>query len=66
MAEGKDWLEDPVKTCELRQIFTPLTYTHKNRNTGEPEDLKDISELLRDDTLGEDGSVRILVQGTLS
>ena len=66
LAEGKDWLDDPVKTCELRQIFTPLTYSHINRNTEEPEDVKDISELLRDDTLGKDGSIRILVQGTLS
>ena len=66
MAEGKDWLEGQVKTGELRQIFTPLTYSHKNRNTEEAEHLNDISELLGDDTLVKDGPVRILVQGTLS
>ena len=66
MDEGKEWLEDQVKTGELRQIFTPLTYSHKNGNEEEVEYLNDISELLGDDTLVKDGPVRILVQGTLS
>ena len=67
MAVGKDWTLRPSKT-DLRQIYTDLSWTRKHRKayTVEQEDLKNITQILNEEQLGEDGPVRILVQGTCS
>ena len=64
---GKDWTLRPSKT-DLRQIYTDLSWTRKHRKayTVEQEDLKNITQILSEEQLGEDGPVRILVQGKVA
>ena len=65
LAVGKDWTLRPSKT-DLREIYTDLSWTRKHRKayTVEREDLKNITQILSEEQLGEDRPVRILVQGT--
>ena len=67
LAVGKDWTLRPSKT-DLREIYTDLSWTRKHRKayTVEQEDLKNITQILNEEQLGEDGPVRILVQGNYS
>ena len=67
LAFGKEWTLRPSKV-ELREIFTDLSWTRKHRKsyTVEQEDLKNITQILSEEQLGEDGPVRILVQGKVA
>ena len=49
----------------LRDIHTKLSWTRKHRKTSgfKQRDLEDITQILNEEQLGEDGPVRILVQG---
>ena len=64
LALGKDWTlsRDLV---DLREIHTDLSWTRKHRKayTVEQEDLKNITQILSEEQLGEEGPVRILIQG---
>ena len=64
---GKDWTLRPNKT-DLREIYTDLSWKRKHRKayTVEQEDMKNITQILSEEQLGEDGHVRILVQGDKS
>ena len=66
MALGKEWTLS-TSTVDLREIFTDLSWIRKHRKayTVEQEDLKNITQILSEEQLGEDGPVRILVQGTI-
>ena len=67
MALTKDW-KLRTSTVDLRETFTNLSWTRKHRKvyTVEREDLKNITQILSEEQLGDDGPVRILVQGTES
>ena len=64
LALDKDWTKTR-SNVDLREIFTDLSWTRKHRKTYtvEREDLKNITQILSEEQLGEDGPVRILVQG---
>ena len=65
LALGKDWTfsRDLV---DLREIHTDLNWTRKHRKAHgiEQKKIKDITQLLNEEQLGEEGPVRILVQGS--
>ena len=65
LALGKDWTLRP-STLDIRKIYTNLSWTRKHRKayTVEEEDMKNITQILSEEQLGENGPVRILVQGT--
>ena len=67
LAVGKDWTLRPNQT-DLREIFTDLSWTRKHRKAHkvEQEDLKNMTQILSEEQLGENGPVRILVQGNKS
>ena len=67
MAFGKEWTLRPSKV-DLRQIFTDLNWIRKQRKayTVEQEDLKNITQILSEEQLGEEGPVTILVQGKVA
>ena len=64
LALNKDWTKTQ-SNVDLRQIFTDLSWTRKHGKayTVEQEDLKNITQILNEEQLGECGPVRILVQG---
>ena len=64
LAVGKDWTLKPNKT-DLREVHTDLSWTHKHRKADgvKAKKLENITQLLDAEQLGEDGPVRILIQG---
>ena len=65
LASGKQWTLSPTAT-DLREIYTDLSWTRIRRQFlgGATQNrLKNITQILSDDRLGEDGPVRILVKG---
>ena len=65
LAVGKEWEEKQRKT-DLRDIHTKLSWNRKHRKARgfKQTELDDITQILNEEQLGEDGPVRILVQGT--
>ena len=67
LATGKEW-EEKQRMMDLRDIHTKLSWTRKQRKTSgfEQTELNDITQILSEEQLGEDGPVRILIEGTHS
>ena len=61
---SKDWTI-PTGKIDLREIYTKLVWKKKNRKACmvEQEDLEDITKILSEAKLENEGPVRILVQG---
>ena len=64
LAVGKEW-EQKQRKMDLRDIHTKLSWTRKQRKASgfKETELDDITQILNPEQLGEDGPVRILVQG---
>ena len=64
LAVGKEW-EEKQRKMDLRDIHTKLSWTRKHRKASgfEQRELNDITQILSQEQLGEDGPVRILVEG---
>ena len=64
LAVGKEW-EEKQRKVDLRDIHTKLSWTRKHRKASgfKQSELNDITHILSEEQLGEDGPVRILVQG---
>ena len=64
LAVSKDWTLQPRK-LDLNAIYTKLVWKKKHRKayTVEKEDLEDITKILSEEKLEDEGPVRILVQG---
>ena len=64
LAVSKDWTLQPRK-LDLNEIYTKLVWKKKHRKayTVEKEDLEDITKILSEEKLEDEGPVRILVQG---
>ena len=64
LAVGKEW-EEKQREMDLRGIHTKLSWTRKHRKASGFEQIKlnDITQILSEEQLGEDGPVGILIQG---
>ena len=64
LAVGKEW-EEKQRKMDLRDIHTNLSWSRKHRKASgfKQTELNDITQILSEEQLGEDGPVRILVQG---
>ena len=64
LAVGKQW-EEKQRKMDLRGIHTKLSWTRKHRKACglKQTKLDDITQILSKEQLGEDGPIRILVQG---
>ena len=67
LAIGKEW-EEKQRKMDLRGIHTKLSWTRKHRKASgfKQAKLDDITQILSEQQLGEDGPVRILVEGKSS
>ena len=67
LAVGKEW-EEKQRKMNLRDIHTKLSWNRKHRKARgfKQTELDDITQILNEEQLGEDGPVRILVQGMSS
>ena len=64
LAVGKEW-EEKQRKMDLRGIHTKLSWTRKHRKASgfKQTKLDHITQILSEQQLGEDGPVRILVEG---
>ena len=64
LAVGKEW-EEKQRKMDPRDIHTKLSWTRKHRKASgfKQTELNDITQILSEEQLSEDGPVRILVQG---
>ena len=67
LAVGKEW-EEKQRKVDLRDIHTKLSWSRKQRKASsfKQTELNDITQILSEEQLGEDGPVRILIEGTQS
>ena len=67
LAVNKDWTLQPGKV-DLKEIYTKLVWKKKKRKACmvEQEDLEDITKILSEEKLQDEGPVRILVQGNFT